>query len=255
MQINTDGLVIMEKSVGENDRLITVLTREEGVLRAFARQAKLLNSRRHAATQLLSYSQFQIYKGKDKYIINDAQPEHVFFGLRSDIERLSLAQYFCELACRLAPEGMPAGDFLRLVLNGLHFLEKGSRSPFLVKAAVEMRMLSFAGYMPDLIGCSKCGCYESKVLYFLPKRGMITCENCYHETGEVAIPLQSGVMTALRHTIYADFEKLFSFQLPEEGLRRLAEAAESYVGAVLECRLATLDFYHSLIPAQQVVPK
>ena len=56
------------------------------------------NSRRHAATQLLSYSQFQIYKGKDKYIINDAQPEHVFFGLRSDIERLSLAQYFCELA-------------------------------------------------------------------------------------------------------------------------------------------------------------
>ena len=40
MQINTDGLVIRESSVGENDRLITVLTREEGLIRAFARQAK-----------------------------------------------------------------------------------------------------------------------------------------------------------------------------------------------------------------------
>ena len=39
MQIDTDGLVIMERQVGESDRLITVLTREEGVLRAFARRA------------------------------------------------------------------------------------------------------------------------------------------------------------------------------------------------------------------------
>ena len=35
MQINTDGLVIMERTVGESDRLVTLLTREEGIIRAF----------------------------------------------------------------------------------------------------------------------------------------------------------------------------------------------------------------------------
>ena len=111
MQIETDGLVIMERQVGESDRLITVLTREEGVLRAFARKAKLLRSSKLSATQLLCYSRFLIYKGRDKYIIDDAQPVEVFFDLRRDIGSLSLAQYFCELAGALAPQEAEAGDF------------------------------------------------------------------------------------------------------------------------------------------------
>ena len=94
MQINTDGLVIMERTVGESDRLVTLLTREEGIIRAFSPLAKTLKSKQGSATQLLCYSRFSIYRGRDKYIINDAQPLEVFFDLRSDIETLSLAQYF-----------------------------------------------------------------------------------------------------------------------------------------------------------------
>ena len=45
MQIYTDGLIIKEQSIGESDRLVTVLTREEGLLRAFVRKAKTLKSR------------------------------------------------------------------------------------------------------------------------------------------------------------------------------------------------------------------
>ena len=104
MQINTDGLVIMERTVGESDRLVTLLTREEGIIRAFSPLAKTLKSKQGSATQLLCYSRFSIYRGRDKYIINDAQPLEVFFDLRSDIETLSLAQYFCELVSVLAPE-------------------------------------------------------------------------------------------------------------------------------------------------------
>ena len=111
MQINTDGLVIMERTVGESDRLVTLLTREEGIIRAFSPLAKTLKSKQSSATQLLCYSRFSIYRGRDKYIINDAQPLEVFFDLRSDIETLSLAQYFCELVSVLAPEEAAAGDF------------------------------------------------------------------------------------------------------------------------------------------------
>ena len=53
MQINTDGLVIMERTVGESDRLVTLLTREEGIIRAFSPLAKTLKSKQGSATQLL----------------------------------------------------------------------------------------------------------------------------------------------------------------------------------------------------------
>ena len=161
MQIDTDGLIVKEQNIGESDRLVTVLTREEGILRAFVRGAKRMKSRSASSTQLLCYSRLSIYKGRDTYVIDEAQPEEVFFPLRQDMEKLSLAQYFCELAIALAPENAEAGDFLRLILNGLHFLSNGKRPALLIKAAVEMRMLSLAGYMPNLICCQECGGYEA----------------------------------------------------------------------------------------------
>jgi len=104
MQINTDGLIIREQSIGESDRLVTVLTREQGILRAFVRGAKAMKSRSASSTQLLCYSRLSIYEGREKYIIDEAEPIEVFFSLRTDFEKLSLAQYFCELALALAPE-------------------------------------------------------------------------------------------------------------------------------------------------------
>ena len=111
MQINTDGLIIREQSIGESDRLVTVLTREQGILRAFVRGAKAMKSRSASSTQLLCYSRLSIYEGREKYIIDEAEPIEVFFSLRTDFEKLSLAQYFCELALALAPEKWRRGTF------------------------------------------------------------------------------------------------------------------------------------------------
>ncbi len=246
MQIETDGLVIMEKSVGESDRLVTLLTRHEGVVRAFAQQAKKIKNSKLSATQLFSYSRFSIFKGREKYIIDEAQPIEVFFDLRRDMERLSLAQYFCELAGALAPQETEAGDFLRLVLNAMHFLCKGTRPNLLLKSIVEMRMLSFAGYMPNLICCANCAAYEADTMYFLPRSGVIYCDDCVPSSAEPMVKLSRGALTGLRHTIYADFEKLFSFSLSDQGLKELSLASEQYVINTLQRSFNTLDFYNQV---------
>ncbi len=253
MQIETEGLVITEQSVGESDRLVTILTRQEGVLRAFAKKANKLKSSKLSATQLFSYSRFTIFKGRDKYIIDEAQPIEVFFDLRRDIERLSLAQYFCELAAALAPREAEAGDFLRLMLNSFHFLSKGSRSNLMLKAVSEMRMLSLSGYMPNLICCADCSCYEANKMFFLPRSGVIYCGDCFRPGAEPAIALTRGALTGLRHTIYAEFDKLFSFSLSPRGLHEMGLASEQYVLSTLQRGFKTLDFYHQI--AQFEVPK
>ena len=109
MQRKTQGLVIKEQAVGESDRLVTVLTKDEGVVRAFARRAKQLKDSKNAATGLLCYSRFTLSKGKSAYNISEAFPIEVFFDLRKDITRLALAQYFCQLAVEVVPEGVEAG--------------------------------------------------------------------------------------------------------------------------------------------------
>ena len=247
MQIKTEGLIIREQTVGESDRLVWALTRDEGVVRAFARRAKNLKDSKNSATGLLCYSRLNLYQGKDKYIINDAFPIEVFFGLRQDIVRLALAQYFCGLAAEVVPDGVESGEYLRLVLNALHFLCEGTRPPELLKPIVELRMLSLAGYMPDLICCAQCGAYEAEKMYFKINRGSIYCQDCYLDNGDPCALLSKAALTAMRHIIYSDFEKVFSFSLTGTSLKELSAAVEAYTVHILQKRPKTLDFYESLL--------
>ena len=107
----TDGIIIREQNIGEADRIVTVLTRELGVVRAFASGARRIKSKNLSSTGLLCYSRITLFRSKDTYRINDAEPLELFFDLRRDIEKISLAQYFCELALTLAPAEEEAGDF------------------------------------------------------------------------------------------------------------------------------------------------
>lgn len=63
MQVKTQGLIIREQTVGESDRLVTVLTRDTGVVRAFARRAKNLKDSKSAATQLCAIPAFLFLRG------------------------------------------------------------------------------------------------------------------------------------------------------------------------------------------------
>lgn len=247
MRTDAEGLVIKESRVGESDRLVTVLTKQKGILRAFVQRAERTKSGKLSATRLFSYSRFTIFEGRDKYIIDDAQPIEIFFGLRKDIETLALGQYFCELAGELAPEGNEAENFLRLMLNALYILENGKRPPLVVKAAVEMRILSFAGYMPDLICCSECGAYEADMMYFFPLEGKIVCDKCINDGAKgQSFPLRRGAMTAMRHTVYADFKKVFNFTLSNGALKELSRASEAYMLNTVGKNFKTLEFYHQM---------
>lgn len=247
MQLTTDGLVIRSINIGEADRIITILTREKGVVRASARGARRLKSKFSTATRLLCYSSYTLYRGRDLYIIDEAQPQEFFLGVNGALEKLALAQYLAELSGSLAPEEENADMYLRILLNALHLIEKGEKPRPLIKAAFELRVLTLSGYMPDLVACRECGVYEADTLYFEPVTGTMICGDCAKEhTADQSVPLQSGALAAMRHAVYADFKRLYAFTLSEEALDQFAHAAECYVLCRMERSFKTLDFYRSI---------
>lgn len=242
MRMNTDALVLKVTDTGESDRLLTLLTSEYGVLRAFANRAKKINSKFLGATQSLCYADFSIYTGRDSYIIDDANAKEVFFGLRSDIERLALGQYFCALSAELAPEMEPAGEYLRVVLNSLHMLEKQMRSPQFLKAVTELKLLSFAGFMPDLTACRGCSSPLAGETVFNPSQGCVYCRSC----ANTGIVLTSGVLAAMRHICSSKIERIYSFSLPEQDEKRLAEATEKFLLVQTGHSFKALEFYKTI---------
>ncbi len=245
MSLSTDGLVIRVNNVGEYDRIITVLTSDCGVIRAFVHGARSLKNKHATTTSLLSYSHFTFSKKRDTYTVTDSAVNKVFFNLRGDIEKLALAQYFCEIAETLAPIEDDANEYLRIMLNSLHFLAGSDKSPVMLKAVTELRMLSISGYTPDIVACHECAEYEGDVMFFDATGGEIYCQNCRPPISDL-IPVGKGVLAAMRHIVYSDFAKLYSFSLPDESLSNLSSATETFLLSQIEHRFTTLEFYKNL---------
>lgn len=242
MLIKTDGLVIREQATGERDRLITVLSRENGVIRAFVNGARNPKNKNSAATGLLCFSDFSIDKSaKGVYTVREATAKEVFFALREDIVRLSLAQYFAELSYELSPREENSDEFLRLMLNSIYLVCEKKRNLSLIKAAAELRMLTLSGYMPPIVACDNCGTYETENMFFSTFSGKIWCENCI--PSEKAVAITSGTLAAMRHICFSPFEKIFSFTLSKDGVMALSALSEKYLKSVTMRSYKTLDFY------------
>ncbi len=247
MNLTVSGIVLKVSQSGDSDRFCTILTDTHGVISAFAKGAKSMKNKNSTATAQFVYGSYELFRRRDHYFIDESQYEELYTGLRQDLFRLSVAQYLCQLTMELVPGEQPAGEYLPLMRAALWYLSENSRPPMLVKAAAEMRMLSMAGYMPDLVMCRECGTYERDLMYFIPATGQISCRDCGVKGGEYSVKLGRGAMTAMRHSVYADLKKLFAFSLQEESLQQFSQAAEAFTLSKLEKSLTTLEFLRTMM--------
>jgi len=108
-----------------------------------------------------------------------------------------------------------------------------------------MRLMELSGYMPDLLACRHCGAFEAEIMRLSLTDGTIICNQCQTDSDK-DIPLTASALKAMRHTIYADLEKLFSFSLSGQSEKLFLYAAEQYVRSHSPKPFATLEFYHSM---------
>ena len=254
--LQTNGLILKEMKVSENDRLITVLTSDFGVIRAFSSGSLKMTSKGVSATAFLSYSRLILYKGRnDTYRINDAHTEKIFWELRNDFSLLSLGSYFCEVCMHIAPKDEPAHDFLRLILNCLHLLslkDKSVISPETVKAVFELRCCLYAGFMPDVTVCRGCGQPLTGNCRFDVNGGVFYCEKCANNADFMQKPqnqlgilktVPSGALAAMRHILYSPLEKCFGFKISGGSQKALFDICESFLQAQAVKSFDTLAFY------------
>lgn len=242
MKFITEGLILTEQPIKEKDKLVKVFTRSNGIIRCFVRGAKSLKASMNAAVQPLIYSKLSIYGGARGYVIDEATAITSFFNVTENLEGVALAQYICDLASAIIPEGVESDSYLNLTLNALYMLSKKKRPTLLIKGVYEMRLLSITGTPPNLICCDKCKEYITDPMYFLYKEGKLLCKNCFSGQYD-SIVISSGAVTALRHSIFCENKKLFAFSASKNTIAQFADCAEKYALACTERKFNTLEFF------------
>ena len=244
-RMSSDALVIRETSIGESDKVLTLLTRDFGVIRAFSSGSKKIGNKKFSASSLLSYANFSFVKAGDTYKIYEAFSIDSFFDVGSDLIRLSVAQYFCELALVAAPVEAPAEDYLRLFLNSLHYLVKKGKNYELIKAVTELRLAVISGYMPDLVACENCSLYEDDIMYFNVLSGKLYCDDCKYSDLHF-LPIDRTVLSAMRHIVFSPFKNIYSFDIPDNKAEILSKITEKYISLQTDHKFKTLDFLNQI---------
>ena len=183
-----DAVVLRVHKLGEADRIVTLLTRRHGRVRAVGKGVRRTTSRFGASLEPGSHIDVQFHSrhNPDEPIAGNRGLDMVTqteslgaYGaqLASDYTRWTVASVICETAERLTEEGEPSLRVYLLVVGALKALVEREHDPTLVLDAFLIRAMSASGWEPALEACAKCGRLGPHVAFNVPAGGAV-CDGC-----------------------------------------------------------------------------
>lgn len=174
-----EAVVLRTHKLGEADRIITVLTRQHGMVRAVAKGVRRTTSRWGARLEPFNHVDLQFAEGRTLDTITQAEtldPFHSRLGL--DYERYTAGQAMLETAERLVPEEKePALQQFLLLVGALRALSGGAHTAGAIMDSYLLRAMAVAGYAPSFDHCVGCG-EEGQHRFFNPSAGGVMCVVC-----------------------------------------------------------------------------
>lgn len=177
------AVVLRTHKLGEADRIVSMLSREHGKIRAVARGIRRTSSKFGARLDPFNLVDLQLVQGRNLDVVAQVECLHPYSApLRQDYSLFTAAEVMVEAADHLVPvDREPAPAQYRLLAGALRVLGQGTtdgpRPPEMVLDSYLLRSLSASGYAPDLVDCVRCGT-PGPHQGFSPSLGGVVCINC-----------------------------------------------------------------------------
>lgn len=151
--INTEGIIIKRSNFSEADRLLTILSEDEGKIKVLAKGVRKINSRRGGNIELFNRVNVFLRESRTFYLLTEVQLVESYKGLRTDLQKVGYAYYACELIEKLTAEGVENRIIYGLLLNYLRDLGAEDR-PIGNLEGFETALLTELGFWPDKLACT-----------------------------------------------------------------------------------------------------
>lgn len=243
--VKTRGMVAREVKVGDYDKILTVVSEDLGKISVSARGVRRGGNRYSAGTQIFSYCDWVLYKGKNTYILNSCDIIDPFYEIRQDMTLLAYAAQMLQLFNDTTFENQPAKDQLTVFIYALKTLLNKKRTPPLVFRVFALKTMQIMGYEPYVSGCCLCGTKEINDIRFSFEHCGFVCEKC-NDGLENVIPVKTGAAKALIYVLCAEPAKAFGFELSPDVLENFAEVVDRYIEDRLGKKYGKMDFLQEI---------
>lgn len=170
-----EGVVLRTITLGEADRIITLLTPQHGKVRAVAKGVRKPKSKLAGSLQPMCHVSLLCWRGRELDIVTQVEAIDQFRSVREDLDRITVAFTMLETVDALAVERQPAHSLFRSLTGALHTLA-GDGSPVLLGAFL-LRVLDIEGVGPIVDSCAACG-EDAQLVGFDEQAGGLLCRSC-----------------------------------------------------------------------------
>ncbi len=177
--VRVDAVVLRHSDYGEADRLLTVFTRQMGKLRVIAKGARKIASRKAGHIEPFTHVRLQLAKGKDMFLVTQADTVDAYLPLRDDLTLTGQAAYVLELLDRFSYEEQTESPSTFKLLTETLARLAAQADVWVVIRYYEMRLLDHVGFRPQLFECANCGrAIQPEDQYFSFTAGGVICPRC-----------------------------------------------------------------------------
>lgn len=238
--IKVNGIVLKEMKYKDNSKILTIFTRELGKISVLARGVNNPKSKFIANTQVFSQNEYQLFKGKSFYYIQDAYLVDSFYEIRNDIDRMIYGSYILELADKSVEQDQENIKLFDLLEKALEVLSKQENHYLEFILAYELKFISFLGYRPCIHSCVSCNRSGGDHLKFSIKEGGVLCSKCYEK--DIFAPKLTEIQyRCMNELLYSKLDEL-------EGLLYKRETIEIIHNLMVDYILVNIDrkYFNSL---------
>lgn len=243
-QIVLTGMVLSTMPIGEYDRRVVILTKEQGKISAFARGARRPNSPLIGAVNPLAFGEFTMYEGRTSYTIQSASITNYFAELREDVVGAYYGFYFLEVADYYAKEYTDEREMLKLLYQSMRALINPHIPNRLVRRIFELKALTVNGQAPQVFQCVICGDQERPAV-FSPAKGGLVCSECSGDVIDGMI-LDNSTLYSMQYIESTPVVKLYTFTVAENVLAELEKVMDRLMEVYVDRRFKSLEILETL---------
>ena len=181
MIVNAEGIVLRQRKIANNRRMIVLFTRQYGKLSAGTSINERSRSKAALALRPFTHAEYDLFKGREAYSINSASVLHSYYSIGEDINRYMTAASFLEYLEKVLDEGSAMPGLFKLSLEFLESVSVARSSAETLLFAFLVKSFRMLGVMPEINCCVNCGKNLGEIQkprMFSVSSGGLICPDC-----------------------------------------------------------------------------
>lgn len=236
--IHISGIVTRYVNYRESDRIISILSPEQGRIDAKARGCQKTGSALLPSSQPFAYGRYELFHSRDKYTVNQCELLESFYPIREDYACFAAASAALQLAHDAAQESQPSEALFSLLYHILSYWAYGDADTGDLLCCFLIRYLKVCGYRPAITSCAHCGrdIRGDALVRFSAQHGGAVCSAC--GGGE---EISKTALEALRRMLLMQDDEMDRVRLSMDIRRELLYKLPDYVRYAMENSSRALD--------------